>query len=195
MVKSLGIEQIKLSDIPAGDTFKIGTYEFVVLEHSKETTAVILKNLLHKEKRFGDNNNYNDSNIDAICCTFGRTIENIVGTGNLIKHTVDLTSDDGLKDYGKIQRYMSLFTAELYRRYVEILDKYKIDAWWWLATAYSTPKHDNSYWVKCVSPSGDICGNDYGSDSGFRPFCILNSNIFVSRYYDTKPNDEKLQNA
>ena len=43
MAKSLGIEQNKLSDIPVGETFKIGEYEFIVLEHSKETTAVILK--------------------------------------------------------------------------------------------------------------------------------------------------------
>ena len=181
MGKSLGIEQTKLSDIPAGETFKIGIYEFIVLEHSKETTAVILKNLLHKEEQFGKSNNYENSYIDDICNDFESVISEIVGKSNLIEHTVDLTSDDGLKDYGKIRRRISLLTTNLYRRYVETLDKYKVKEWWWLSTAYSTPTHEHTFWVKCVSPSGIIYYYDYNDYNGVRPFGILNSNIFVSR--------------
>lgn len=181
MRKSLGIDQIKLKDISIGETFKIKDYEFVVLEHSKETTAVILKDLLHKEKQFGKNNNYENSNADKLCQEFGKKLSAIIGEENLIEHTVDLTADDGLKDYGSIKRKMSLLTANLYRRYVEILDKHKIKAWWWLATAHSTPTHDSSSWVKCVSPVGFISILNYNFNYGVRPFCILNSNIFVSR--------------
>lgn len=181
MQKSLGIGQVKLKDIPVGEPFKIGNYEFVVLEHSKETAAVIMKDLLHSEKQFGKNNNFENSKIDEICKKFANEIADIIGEDNLVEHTVDLTSDDGLKDYGKIKRKMSLLTAELYRRYVEILDKHKLDAWWWLATAHSTPTHDGSSWVKCVSPVGDFLNFSYYDDGGVRPFCILNSNIFVSR--------------
>ena len=181
MKKSLGIGQVKLKDITVGETFKIKDYEFIVLEHSKETTAVIMKEFLHKEKQFGKNNNFENSSVDELCEKFGREILDTIGESNLIEHTVDLTSDDGLKDYGKIKRRMSLLTANLYRRYVEILDKHKIKSWWWLATAYSTPTHDNASWIKCVSPVGVIGDGDYGSISGVRPFCILNSNIFVSR--------------
>ncbi|MBE7032916.1 MAG: hypothetical protein E7406_01665 [Ruminococcaceae bacterium] len=182
MQKSLGIGQVKLKNIPIGETFKVGDYEFVVLDRSEETTAVILKDLLHKEKQFGKNNNFENSHIDEICKKFSCEISAIIGENNLIEHTVDLTSDDGLKDYGKIKRKMSLLTANLYRRYVEILDKHKIKAWWWLATAYSTPTHENANWVKCVSPDGCIySGFNYDGTFGVRPFCILNSNIFVSR--------------
>ena len=181
MQKSLGIGQVKLKDIPVGEPFKIGDYEFVVLDCSEETTAVILKGLLHEEKQFGKNNNFENSNVDKLCEAFGKEIAGIIGENNLIEHTVDLTSDDGLKDYGSIRRRMSLLTANLYRRYVEILDKHKVKAWWWLATAHSTPTHDCSSWVKCVSPDGIISRNLYISKYGVRPFCILNSNIFVSR--------------
>ena len=180
--KSFDLSNKKLRDFAVGETFKIGTYEFVVLEHSKETTAVILKELLHKEKKFGANNNYNGSNVDNLCKEFATRIADIIGYENLIEHTVDLTADDGLKDYGKVKRHMSLLTANLYRRYVEILDKYKINSWWWLVTAYSTATHNNTYWVKCVSPCGNVinCNCDYYYN-GVRPFCILNSNIFVSK--------------
>ena len=181
MQKSLGIGQVKLKDIPVGEPFKIGDYELVVLEHSKETTAVILKGLLHEEEQFGKTNNFENSNADKLCQEFGKKLSAIIGEENLIEHTVDLTSDDGLKDYGSIKRKMSLLTANLYRRYVEILDKHKIKAWWWLATAHSTPTHESSSWVKCVSPGGDFNGYGFNGDNGVRPFCILNSNIFVSR--------------
>lgn len=174
---------LRLSDIPVGKTFKVGKYEFVVLEHSEETTAVILKELWIESKRFGSNNNFDGSTVDKECQKFADEIADLVGAENLVEHTVDLTSDDGLKDYGSVKRRASLLTTELYRRYVEILDKFKVKKWWWLATAYSTPKHDDASWVKCVAPSGRIgrgggfCNNDFG----VRPFCILKSNIFVSK--------------
>ena len=179
--KLLGTGEVRLKDIPEGEPFRIGNYEFVVLEHSKKTAAVIFKELLHKEKQFGKSNNYENSYVDEICEKFGKEIAEAIGESNLIEHTVDLTSDDGLKDYSKIKRKMSLLTTELYRRHVEILDKYKIENWWWLATAYSTPTHEDDCWVKCVSPYGLISSDDCSNDGGVRPFCILNSDIFVSR--------------
>ena len=174
-------ERLKLSDISAGDTFKIGKYEFVVLEQFEDRTAVILKDLLFESKQFGKSNNYNESFVDEICNDFGNEIASIISNENLIEHTVDLTSDDGLKDYCSIQRKMSLLTANQYRKYVETLDKHKLDKWWWLVTAYSTPSHDDSTWVKCVSPSGSIGNDRYDDFNGVRPFCILKSNIFVSK--------------
>ena len=169
-----------LADYAVGDTVKIGSHEMVVLEHVGEATALIRKELLRTREVFGENNNYDGSNVDEICNEFAEEIAGLVGEENILLHEVDLTSDDGLKDYGMVQRKASLLTTDRYRQYVEILDKYKIDAWWWLATAFSTPAHDPDNWVKCVSPSG--CFYYYGYDyvNGVRPFCILKSNIFVS---------------
>ena len=179
--QSFGIN-MRLADVPVGETFKVSKYEFIVLEHSKETTAVILKRLLFDEKQFGKSNNYDGSFVDALCNEFADKLAGIIGNTAIVEHTVDLTADDGLKDYGKIKRRVSLITAKQYRRYVEILDKHKIDAWWWLTTAYSTPTHNAPNWVKCVSPSGCIGRNGYCNDNcGVRPFCILKSNIFVSK--------------
>jgi len=174
-------EKKMLSDIPAGETFKIGKYEFVVLEQMGTETAVILKKLMEEEMTFGRSNHYKGSNVDEACCKFESLITEIVGDGNLVDHVVDLTSDDGLKDYGTITRRVSSLTAEQYRKYVEILDKYKPESWWWLATPFSTKRHDNDRWTKCVSPSGFLrivnCSYDV---IGVRPFCIFKSSIFVS---------------
>lgn len=180
--KSFGFDEMKLSSVEVGDTFKIGKYEFVVLEHIGDTVAVILKNLLYKNEAFGKDNNYKGSHVDDLCTEFAEKLEDIAGEEIFKFHEVDLTSDDGLKDYGDIVRRVSLLTANQYRRYVEILDKHKVDKWWWLATAYSTPTHNHSSWVKCVSPSGDVGdGNCNINYDGVRPFCILKSNIFVSK--------------
>lgn len=177
---SLNLPGVKLADVPVGEVFKIGNREFVVLEHSGDTTAVILKDLL-PDQIFGDNNNYNGSEADATCNAFAADLEIVVGKDNLCLHTVDLTSDDGLKDYGSIKRKASLLTCEKYRRFVYILDKHKPNAWWWLATAWSTPAHVNDRTVKCVAPSGLVYDDYYDYDGyGVRPFCILKSSIFVS---------------
>ena len=179
--KSFGISSVKLCDIPVGETFKIGNYEFFVVDRMCGCVFVGLKGLLFEEKKFGKNNNYKNSNVDDLCNDFANEIAGIIGEDNLIPYEVDLTADDGLKDYGVVDRKMWLLTADLYRKYVEILDKHKINKWWWLSTPYSTPTHDNTSWVKCVSPSGNIYYDSYNFNDGVRPFCILNSNIFVSK--------------
>lgn len=178
----LDSDPVRLSDVAAGDVCKIGENEFVVLEHYDGTTAVILKGLFGDKEKFGESNNYENSNVDVLCADFGKRLSSVVGEDNLIEHTVDLTSNDGLKCYGSVKRKVSLLTADLYRRYVYILDKYKVEKWWWLATPWSTKLHEDEDWVLCVSPSGRI-GDDYCNYlyDGVRPFCILNSNIFVSK--------------
>ena len=181
MKTSLGIGQIELSSLSPKDTFKIGKHEFIVLEQIEGASMVLLKETLGDSK-FGDVNNYNGSIVDAACEKFADEIADMIGAENIIEHTVDLTADDGLKDYGTIERRMSLLTANDCRSYVEILDAHKLDKWWWTATAYSTPAHGDEDLVKCVSPSGNF---NYGISNrnifGVRPFCILKSHIFVSK--------------
>lgn len=180
--QKFGPEAVKLADFAAKETFRIGEYEFLVLEQFQDSAAVICKGLLHESMVFGDSNNLNGSNVDKVCGTFANEIAGIIGEENLVEFTVDLTSDDGLKDYGMIQRKMSLLTADQYRKYVDILDEHKIGHWWWLATPYSTVRHENNRWVKCVSPSGSLRIDYCNFDSiGVRPFCILKSHIFVSK--------------
>ena len=174
-------EKICLADLAEGDTFRIGEYEFLVLEQTGEETVVIKKALLVADMEFGENNNYAKSPIRSACEGFAEEIAQVIGLENILEHTVDLTSDDGLKDYGAVKAKCSLLTTDQYRRYVEILDKFKPDRWWWLATAHSTKRHENDAWVKCVSPSGCISDFCYYDVSGVRPFCILKSTIFVSK--------------
>jgi hypothetical protein len=172
--------QKKLADIDIGKTFFIGETQFIVLGQYDEETAVITKNVL-KKMAFGESNNFDGSAVDAYCKEFAGALAQQIGERNIVEHTVDLTSDDGLKDYGAVTRKVSLLTAEMYRSCVDVLDQYKTDCWWWLATPFSTLRHENADWAKCVSPAG-VIGRDSFSRGyrGVRPFCILNSSILVS---------------
>lgn len=174
-------QTVELSSVAVGDTVKIGPHEMIVLEQHGDATSLIKKDIL-LESSFGANNNYNGSYVDERCNEFAREISDMVGEPNMIWITVDLTSNDGLKDYGTIDRKASLLTADQYRRYVAVLDIHKSDDWWWLSTPFTTPAHLNDRRVLCVSPSGCIGLNDYSiSVIGVRPFCILKSDIFVSK--------------
>ena len=175
-------EKTELSNIQPGGLFEIEGYELIVLEQLEDGAAVILKGLWRDNVEFGDSgNNFDGSNTDELCKEFEEELRDAVGQDIFVTHSVDLTSDDGLKDYGVIERNVSLLTANRYRKYVEILDKHKLDAWWWLSTSHSTKRHDNDNWIKCVSPSGDIDVISCNGSGGVRPFCILKSNIFVSK--------------
>ena len=177
-----GANGIMLSEIPVGDTFTLCNYEFIVLEHFEcGGTAVCFEELVRDSEKFGSNNNYNGSNVDEICNEIADELTDNLGTDNIFLYELDLTSDDGLDDYGTVDRKVMLMTTELYRKYVRILDKYKPGKWWWLATPWSTATHNDTDFIKFVSPSGCVLNDNYRNLVGVRPFCILKSNIFVSR--------------
>lgn len=172
---------VKLCDIREGEIFKLGEHEFVVLEHNNGTTKVLLKDILCRSAFSDEDCDFKKSKIKKILADFDEKISAIIGIDNVIPHLVDLTSNDGLKDYGESTERFSLFTGDMARKYVHILDKHNPESWWWLATPYSTSAHGCNEYVLCVSRRGIINCGSYGSnDVGVRPFCILNSDIFVS---------------
>lgn len=177
------VKKTRLSEKEVGEIVTIGEYEYIVLEQNKfiGTTSLLMKELLEDDVNFGDTADFKTSNVKKLLDKFALELEKEVGKDNVIEHTVDLTADDGLKDYGTTTAKVSLLTCDLYRKFVYIIDKFKLDVWWWLVTPFSTPKHDYEKLVKCVSPRGSIRGGNFSFNGyGVRPFCILNSNIFVS---------------
>lgn len=171
----------QLACFKARDIVKIGCFEMVVLEQHGEETSLILKDTYGEDTVFGENNNYDGSYVDEQCRKFALELAAIVGENNVVEHEVDLTSNDGLKCYGTVDRRASLLTADMYRKYVDVLDAVKLDKWWWLATPWSTARHDHEVCALCVAPSGYVRYDGYFYDGvGVRPFCILKSSIFVS---------------
>ena len=174
-------KEIRYPGVQNGETFKVGKFEFIKFPDVNGMTPAVMKNIAFCS-RFGDNNDLRESDVLRKMKT--EILPEIiaeVGEENLCTIKTDLTTLDGLKPYGEMESLISLPTFDFYRANVDIFDKHKVDEWWWLATPESTKPHDNPYWLLCVSPSGCIDGDLCNDDSGVRPFCILKSDIFVSK--------------
>lgn len=100
-------------------------------------------------------------------------------TSALIPTTIDLTSDDGLKDYGETTQKIFLLTCDMYRKYRSVIPN--LDDWWWLATAYSTESNGYAHYARTVYSDGCL-GSDYAcyGGRGVRPAFYLKSSILES---------------
>lgn len=100
-------------------------------------------------------------------------------TSALIPTTIDLTSDDGLKDYGETTQKIFLLTCDMYRKYRSVIPN--LDDWWWLATAYSTESNGYAGYARRVGSGGGLSyGNACYGDRGVRPAFYLKSSILES---------------
>ena len=100
-------------------------------------------------------------------------------TSALIPTTIDLTSDDGLKDYGETTQKIFLLTCDMYRKYRSVIPN--LDDWWWLATAYSTESNGYARSARLVYSDGSLYGYSACSgNGGVRPAFYLKSSILES---------------
>lgn len=168
---------MKLNEKRIGEIFQTKTKTFIVLEHFENGTTALIQKFFWKKARFDSNsNNFAASEICRdLNKSYYKELADEIGIENIVKHKVDLTMDTGHKDYGTVDEYVSLLTADNFRKYVEILDKYNPYKWWWLATA------DSRYYSNCVryvNNNGTLNYiNCYGICGGVRPFLIVKSII------------------
>lgn len=130
---------------------------------------------------FGKDNDYRHSKIRGALkeSDFAKALKDAYGDA-LVPVRVDLTSLDGLKDYGDLNEdVLSLMDIDLYRECRPNI--FKGDSWWWLATPDSTNSGYSASYVRYVCSGGDLSFVGCGYDGhGVRPFFILKSSIFES---------------
>lgn len=157
--------------------------EWVVLEQTKKGALLLAKHRLFdrafdtdecnnwsKSSLRKELNNFNDKGMQR---GFERT-ENI-NKNDLVEFERDLTTDDGITNYGKCKDYLSLITCEEYRKYRKLIPN--ADDWWWTATGDSLVC---SYYVRIVYSFGTLDDNNaYYGGSGVRPLCVLKSETEV----------------
>ena len=172
--------QVMLSEVENGKTFKIGDVTYIKFKDENGKTIAVTKDSVCRT-RFGKDNNLKNSKVlKELETKFLPKVAEIIGEENICTFETDLTTLDGLKNYGVMESKISLPTFDFYRENVEIFDKYKLDEWWWLATPDSAEPHYSPVWICCVSPRGDIGSYCYYFVSGVRPILHFVSTIFVS---------------
>lgn len=177
--------KVQLSELQPGETFKIGEHDFIVLEQNgcSGTTNVISKGFMSEDIVFDDDTkDYNNSNLKKIIEeNIQPAIEAGVGVGNIIEQVVSLTSVDMQGEFKPCYCKVRPITFDEARKYNNLLVNKDLDDWWWTCTPWSTADRGWKRTITVVSPSGNFDYNNCFSINGVRPFCILKSNIFVSK--------------
>ena len=154
-----------------------------MLEQKEDSTVVITEDLYRKNVKYDDSSNkYRDSEL-------AKLLENDVypeflkefGAKNLLCIPASLTTVDMQNKEEEICAKVRPLTFDEARKYNELLVNKDLDDWYWTCTAWSTEERGWKYSVAVVSPSGIINYGSYSISIGVRPFCILKSNIFVSK--------------
>lgn len=179
------IAKVELSTLDVGEVFKIGEHDFIVLEQDEELghTFVISKGFMAENKVFDNNTiDYNKSSIKKLIeRDIQPIIENEVGAENIVEHEIDLTSVDMQNEFGTCKCKVRLITFDEVREHNDLLADKDLSDWWWTCTPWSTEERGWSRSLAVVSPGGVIRSRRCYDNYGVRPFCILKSNIFVSK--------------
>ena len=176
----------KLKSIERGQTFMVGGFSWIVIEHKQEGTLVLMETCL-KNTSFdedGSNDWRGSSSRRYLNENFLRVLEdNGLDPNSIIEAEIDLTADDGLKDYGTSRDRIFLLTADMYRRNRDVIKP--INSCWWLITPYSTPTTGYTLSVRVVNSDGSLnSGNAFYGSRGLRPALTLKSDLLVSTKID-----------
>ena len=177
------LNKVQLGTLPIGAIFKIGEWDFIVLKHENGTTKVISSNLILKNVKFDDNSrNYGESNLKKrIENDIAPIIVKEIGKDNIIEHKAELVSVDMQKEFDDVCCRVRPLTFDEAREFNDFIANQYLSDWWWTLTPWSTSERGYNYSIAVVSPRGYFDNDCFNRYCGVRPFCILKSNIFVSK--------------
>lgn len=151
-----------------GNTVEFAGQKWNVLDEVAENNFLCVNSDIICYKTF-DNNNNNNWRVSSLREYLnGEYLEKFKNV-NLVVWSQDLTTDDGLKDYGSSTDAIFLLTADQYRQYRQYMSKL-LDETWWLITANST----TDYSVRRVNTIGAL-DSDLALNGcyGVRPACVI----------------------
>ena len=164
-----------VSKVPqAGERFVRGGIEFVALGMEQGGVLAIAAKRLEDEMAY-DENGSNDWRKSSLRKYLNEEFVKNFDKGDLLPFVSDLTSDDGMTDYGTSEDFVALLSDNLYRKYRKFTPKY--DTWVWTITPWSCyPGHANG--ERIVSTSGALSSYSAIYGHGVAPACIFNPEIF-----------------
>ena len=169
-----------IKDYYQGEHFVYGKKNCVVLEHMDDGTLCMVLDE-DFESAFGETNNFAESELRKKLN--GEYLDEWVKDGvsreSFALMRVDLTANDGLKDYGTCECFLAPRTCDQHRKYRYLISNPKEDLEW-TATAYSTKGNgysDNAY---LVTGTGALYGDSIVlGANGVRPIFKLNPDTVI----------------
>ena len=181
-----------------GTVFPYAGEKWVVLEHDPAGRTLCLRLDLIPNKPFDENNCNNFATSSSKEWMNGPYLDNLIdavkGPNAFLQTELDLTTDDGLKDYGTCTVTIFLLTVDQYRRNRDVIPN--ADDWWWLSTAFSTKSNGYESLARSVNTDGTLywvsaCYGNYG----LRPACYLDSDLLISMEDDEATDDVTPEHA
>ena len=181
-----------------GTVFPYAGEKWVVLEHDPAGRTLCLCLDLIPNKPFDENNCNNFATSSSKEWMNGPYLDNLIdavkGPHAFLTTELDLTADDGLKDYGTCTVTIFLLTVDQYRRNRDVIPN--ADDWWWLSTAFSTKSNGYESLARFVLTDGTLHWSlAYGGGYGLRPACYLDSDLLISVEDDEATDDVTPEHA
>lgn len=170
--------------------FTMGGIAWTVIQTGADWVKCIASDCV--EERAFDEGNKNDFAASSLRAYLnGEFLRRLIKAGapeEMFEYfNIDLTADDGLKNYGGDRVRIGLITCEEYRLLRGNIPALP-DCWWWTAT----PDSPVNSFVRCVYSGGSLyssgaCDGLYG----VRPLCNLKSEILVSYLNGENAEEQK----
>ena len=181
-----------------GTVFPYAGEKWVVLEHDPAGRTLCLRLEVIPDKPFDEDNRNNFAISSSKEWMNGPYLDNLLedvnGPNAFLTTELDLTTDDGLKDYGTCTVTIFLLTVDQYRRNRDVIPN--ADDWWWLSTAFSTKSNGYESLARDVSSDGTLHWyNAYSGLDGLRPACYLDSDLLISVEDDEATDDVTPEHA
>ena len=180
-------KNMELCRVRQGEAFTFDGVRFVKLDESAGAAFVVAEDVMlenipfeHEDAEREDHNNYTGSNLEYGILTMlagkHREIYDAV-----VERPIDLTTMDGMTDYGMPTVTVRALTIDEYRKYRKFIPLASKP--YWLATGWTTKSSPFSGAINayCVSAVGTLHNDDVCSASfAARPALYLKSSILVS---------------
>lgn len=157
----------------------IGGIAFTVIQTEAERVKVIASNTIG-DRAFDAKNRNDFAASDLRAYLNGEFLQKLIEAGApeemFEEFEIDLTADDGLKQYGKDRARVGLITCDEYRALRDNIPPLP-DTLWWTATPDSPV---NSYVRNVYADGTSYSLSAYYGNGGVRPLCVLKSEILVS---------------
>lgn len=177
------MKKIALKNAARGTAFDYAGQSWILLENDHTSRTLCLSKDITETRAFDEGNCNNFAVASSNKYLNGPYLDNLVdacnGSNAFLESKLDLTTDDGLKDYGTCTVTIFLLTVDQYRRNRDVIPN--ADDWWWLSTAFSTKSNGYESLARDVYSDGTLNWNSaYRGNNGLRPACYLDSDLLIS---------------
>ena len=186
------MKDLALAQVRRGERFTLDGVEFVKLEDDLDAAFAVAADTLPECCQFEDDDAEREDHNNYAGSLLSKTVERWLRDKHpaifsaVVERPIDLTTMDGMTDYGKPLAVVRALTIDEYRKHRSILPLTSKP--YWLATGWTTnssPYSDDSY-AYCIYADGSVYGfYVYYAFFAPRPAFNLKSSIVVSDSTDS----------